>query len=309
MQEQEVTTLNIPALALRGMTVFPKMTATVDVEREISIRALERAMENDLDLFLVAQKEVGVNSPKEEDLYTMGTVATVRQVLRISESAIRILVEGKSRAQMKRLWQTEPYLQVNVELIGETLVHPNSEKLEALLRQTYVNVHDYYELSPRLNEELLGVVADSRDPGYVADYIAQNTMLRHQDKQVILEELRPMVRLQRVNELLAREIDIINFEQEIEGKIRQHVGEVQKDHILREQMQVIRRELGESDEDNELQEYRDKIKAAGLSDEVEEKLLKEVSRLSKQPFGSAEGSVIRNYLDVCLDMPWNVTTK
>ena len=309
MQEQEVTTLNIPALALRGMTVFPKMNATVDVEREISIRALERAMENDLDLFLVAQKEVGVNSPKEEDLYTMGTVATVRQVLRISESAIRILVEGKSRAQMKRLWQTEPYLQVNVELIGETLVHPNSEKLEALLRQTYVNVHDYYELSPRLNEELLGVVADSRDPGYVADYIAQNTMLRHQDKQVILEELRPMVRLQRVNELLAREIDIINFEQEIEGKIRQHVGEVQKDHILREQMQVIRRELGESDEDNELQEYRDKIKAAGLSDEVEEKLLKEVSRLSKQPFGSAEGSVIRNYLDVCLDMPWNVTTK
>ena len=153
------------------------------------------------------------------------------------------------------------------------------------------------------------MVADSRDPGYVADYIAQNTMLRHQDKQVILEELRPMVRLQRVNELLAREIDIINFEQEIEAKVRQHVGEVQKDHILREQMQVIRRELGESDEDNELQEYRDRIQAAGLSEEVEEKLLKEVNRLSKQPFGSAEGSVIRNYLDVCLDMPWNVTTK
>ena len=104
MQEQEMTTLNIPALALRGMTVFPKMTTTVDVEREISIRALERAMENDMDLFLVAQREVGVSQPKEEDLYTMGTVATVRQVLRISESAIRILVEGKSRAQMKRLW-------------------------------------------------------------------------------------------------------------------------------------------------------------------------------------------------------------
>ena len=309
MQQQDVTTMNIPALALRGMTVFPQMTATVDVEREISIRALERAMENDLDLFLVAQKEVGVNLPKEEDLYTMGTVAAIRQVLRISESAIRILVEGKSRAQMKRLWQTEPYLQVNVELIPETTVHPNSEKLEALLRQTYVNVHDYYELAPRMNEELLGVVADSRDPGYLADFIAQNAMLRHQDKQVVLEELRPMVRLQRVNELLTREIDIINFEQEIEGKIRQHVGEVQKDHILREQMQVIRRELGEEDDDNELQDYRDRIKAAKLNEEVEEKLLKEVNRLAKQPFGSAEGSVIRNYLDVCLDMPWNVTTK
>ena len=136
MQHQDVTTMNIPALALRGMTVFPQMTATVDVEREISIRALERAMENDLDLFLVAQKEVGVNLPKEEDLYTMGTVAAIRQVLRISESAIRILVEGKSRAQMKRLWQTEPYLQVNVELIPETTVHPDSEKLQAPLRET-----------------------------------------------------------------------------------------------------------------------------------------------------------------------------
>ena len=307
--EQQTTTMNIPALALRGLTIFPKMLMSIDVEREISIRALERAMEHDEQIFLVTQREIGTDNPGEKDLYTIGTVSVVRQILRISESAVRVLMEGKSRAKIRRLWQTTPYLQANVELIEERKGRHNSDQLEALLRQTFANVHDYYEIAPRSNEDLLNVVADNRDPGYLADYIAQNAMLRHQDKQAILEELRPMMRLRKINELLIREIDIMNLEQEIESKVRQHVGAVQRDHILREQLQVIRRELGEGDEDNEAEEYRQKILALHLESETEEKLLKEVSRLSKQPFGSAEGSVIRNYLDVCLEMPWNVTTK
>ena len=305
----EQTMMNIPVLALRGLTMFPKMLISIDVEREISIRALERAMENDEKIFLVTQKELGTAEPGEKDLYAVGTVSTVRQVLRISETAVRVLMEGNHRARIRRLWQTTPYLQANVELLPARQSRCAKDKLEALLRQTFTNTHDYYEAAPRSNEELLNVVADNRDPGYLADYITQYTALRYQDKQVILEELRPIPRLEKVNELLTREIDIINLEQEIEGKIRQHVGEVQRDHILREQLQVIRRELGEGDEDNEIEEYRQKIQAAQLEQEVEEKLLKELGRLQKQPFGSAEGSVLRNYLDVCLEMPWGVYTK
>ncbi len=307
--EQTQTMMNLPVVALRGLIIFPNMMMSIDVEREISVRALERAMESDEDIFLVTQKEIGTAQPGAEDLYTVGTVSAVRQILRISERAIRVLMEGKSRASLKRLWQTTPYLRANVELISERKSRISEDKLEALLRQTFANVHDYYEISPRSSEDLLSVVADNRDPGYLADYIAQNTVLRHQDKQEILEELRPVPRLQRINELLKRETEILSLEQEIEGKIRQHVGEVQRDHILREQLQVIRRELGETDEDNEAEEYRQKILALHLNEEVEEKLLKEVSRLQKQPFGSAEGSVLRNYLDVCLEMPWNVETK
>ena len=309
MEQTTQTTLNIPALALRGLTIFPKMLMSIDVEREMSIRALERAVENDEEIFLVAQREIGTDLPAEKDLYTMGTVSVVRQVLRISENTIRVLMEGKSRAKIRRLWQNTPYLRANVELIPERKGRHNADRLEALLRQTFANVHDYYELTPRSNEELLNVIADNRDPGYLADYITQNAMFRHQDKQVILEELRPMMRLEKVNELLTREIGIMSLEQEIEGKIRQHVGAVQRDHILREQLQVIRRELGETDEDSEIEDYRQKIQALHLEEEVEEKLMKELGRLSKQPFGSAEASVIRNYLDVCLEMPWNVTTK
>ncbi len=305
----EQTTLNIPVMALRGLTIFPNMLMSLDVEREASIRALERAMENDEEIFLVAQREIGTFLPSEEDLYTIGTVSAIRQILRISERAIRVLMEGKSRAVLKRLWQTTPYLRANVELLPERKPRVSRDRLEALLRQTFSNVQEYCELSPRGGDEILGVAADSRDPGYLADYIAQNTMLRHQDKQLILEELRPIARLEKMNELLRREMDIINLEQELEGKLRQHVGEVQRDHILREQLQVIRRELGESDEDNEIEEYRQKILALRLDKEAEEKLLKELGRLAKQSYTSAEASVLRSYLDICLEMPWNHTTR
>ena len=305
----EQTTLNIPAMALRGLTIFPNMLMSLDVEREASIRALERAMENDEEIFLVAQREIGTFLPSEEDLYAIGTVSAIRQILRISERAIRVLMEGKSRAVLKRLWQTTPYLRAHVELLPERKPRIGRDKLEALLRQTFSNVQEYCELSPRGGDEILGVAADSRDPGYLADYIAQNLMLRHQDKQLILEELRPTARLEKMNELLKREMDIINLEQELERKLRQHVGEVQRDHILREQLQVIRRELGESDEDNEIEEYRQKILALRLEREAEEKLLKELGRLSKQSYSSAEASVLRSYLDICLEVPWNHTTK
>ena len=304
----ETTTMNMPVLALRGLTIFPGCILSFEVERSISIRALERAMEGDQYIFLVAQREIGTFQPGEKDLYSVGTVSVIRQILRISENSVRVMMEGRGRARLRRLWQTEPYLQGNVEPMQEMKTRVSASQLEALLRHTYTNFGEYASMAPRLGEEVAASVMDDRDPGHLADFIAQNIMLRHQDKQSILEEARPVTRLRKVNELLAREVEVLSCEQELEGKIRREMGEVQRDHIIREQIRLLQRELGE-DEDGELNEYRNKILERKLSGEVVEKLLKEVDRLAKQPFSSAEAAVIRNYLDICLDMPWEEETK
>ena len=303
----ENTSVNLPILALRGLTIFPGCILTFDVEREVSIRALERAMESDQRVFLVAQREVGVAQPGESDLYEIGTLSVIRQILRIGDSVVRVIAEGISRAKLMRLWQTEPYLQGNIEPMRELGAHISVFQLEALLRQTYANFGDYIERAGHFDEDIAARVMDENDPGHLADFIAQNITARYQDKQEVLEELRPVNRLHRVNELLARETEVLGYERELEGKIRQHMGEIQRDRIIREQIRMLQHELGE-DEDNELAEYRQKIKERNLGEEIEKKLLKEVDRLAKQPYSSAEASVLRNYLDVCLEMPWGEET-
>ena len=308
MDTIENTTMNIPVLALRGLTIFPGCVLSFDVERDISIRALERAMERDQYIFLVAQREPGTGLPEERDLYAVGTLSLIRQILRIGDASVRVIMEGKSRARLRLLWQTEPYLQGNVEPLREGRTRISEFQLEALLRQTYANFAGYASLAPRLGEEIAAAVTEDRDAGHLADFIAQNISLRYQDKQAILEELRPLTRLRKVNELLAREVEVLSFEHELEGQIRREMGEVQRDHIIREQIRLLQQELGE-DEDTELTEYRMKIDALKLTEEVRTKLLKEVDRLAKQPYSSAEASVIRNYLDTCLEMPWGKETR
>ena len=308
MDMLENTAINMPVLALRGLTIFPGCILSFDVEREISIRALERAMERDQYIFLVAQREIGTGQPGPGDLFPVGTVSVIRQILRVGETSVRVMMEGRSRARLRRLWQTEPYLQGNVEPMAEGRSRISESQLEALLRQTYANFAEYAALAPRLGEEVAAAVMDDRDPGHLADFIAQNIMLRYQDKQAVLEEIRPVPRLRKVNELLAREAEVLSCEHELEGKIRREMGEVQRDHIIREQIRLLQQELGE-DEDTELTEYRMKIDALKLTEEVRTKLLKEVDRLAKQPYSSAEASVIRNYLDTCLEMPWGKETR
>lgn len=308
----EPMTMNIPVLALRGLTVFPHMTLTFDVERLISMTALERAMEGDQEIFLVTQREIGVNTPGEKDLYEVGTVSHISQILRLSATSMRVMVEGRYRAHLRRLWQTEPFLQGNVETLEEEEPSPafqNSPRTEALLRQTWNLFSEYVELAGSVPEEVVSTVMDSRDVGYLADFIAQNIALRHTDKQEILEEMAPFIRLRKLNGFLARECNVLGFEHEMEGKVRDQLARTQRDQILRTQIHVLQNELGEDDGDDEIDTYRQKITALGLDEDSEKHLLKEVNKLSKQPFGSAEGAVIRNYLDVCLEMPWNVYTK
>ena len=304
----EPNTLNIPVLALRGLTVFPHTNLTFDVERRISIKALEVAMETGQEIFLVTQREIGVEKPTEKDLYTMGTVSRVTQILRLGKSSLRVMVEGGRRACLRRLWQTEPYLQGHVELVEENAGVSNTPRTEALLRQTCGLFQDYAQLAGNVAEEVTATVLDSQDPGFLADFIAQNTALRYDDKQAILEELSPLVRLRKLNGFLARERDVLSYERQMEGKVRDELAQQQKEQILRTQIRVLQGELGE-DEDSEIDEYRQKLESLKLEDETRQHLEKEINKLAKQPYVSAEASVIRNYLDVCLELPWGTYTK
>lgn len=239
---------DMPVLALRGLTIFPNMLMHFDVEREISVKALEAAMERNQDIFLVAQREIATESPEQDDLYTVGTISHIRQILRVSENNVRVMIEGKQRARLDHLLQTAPFLLGAVELLEDQKPSARSTLMaEALLRQCYSLFGEYHEAMPRMTAEVLTTVLSSRDPGYLADYIAQNTGLRHQDKQEILEELRPLERLKNLNTILARELEVLSIEQDLEGKVRERLARLQKDYILREQLKVLQEELGEAD--------------------------------------------------------------
>lgn len=311
MAAESYSSVQMPALALRGLTIYPSMLLHFDVGREASIKALDEAMASGQAVFLVTQRDLAVEAPQQDDLYTVGTISTVRQILRLPGGTVRVMVEGQTRGKLQTLVQTLPYLIAQVETLptmeGE---NKNSPRTEALIRHAYELFESYAELAPRMSSEVLVRVLASDDPGYIADYIAQNIVMRAGDKQSILEELRPVRRLERLNQILRRELDILELEQDMQNKVRDHLTRSQRDYYLREQLKVIQGELGEVDGGNasESDEYRAAIVKAKLPKEVEEKLLKEVGRLEKQPFGSSEGTVIRNYLDICLELPWGKKT-
>ena len=303
----ETVTRNLPVLALRGVTAFPGQTVSFDVEREISIYALDNAMESDRRIFAITQKELSTSEPGERDLYAVGTVCHILQIVKTSDTTVRVVVEGESRARLLRLWQTQPFLQGQAELLPEQPAR-STARTEALLRRTYVLFDDYRQLASGLSDDFTAAVLDCRDAGELADLIAQNITLRHQDRQRVLEELHPEKRLRLVNDILTHEVDVLSLESEMEQKVRRRVAQVQRDMILREQVKVLQHELGE-DGDEELEAYAARIDALRLPEEVHNKLLRELERLGKQPYSSAESAVIRNYLDVCLELPWNKTTR
>ena len=300
----------MPAIALRGLTVFPNVMIHFEVARDISIKALEEAMNAGGPVFLVGQQDIGVEQPEQKDLFTVGTVSNVRQILRMPGDNVRVLVEGQSRGRLVQLTRTEPYLEAEVQAIpAEEPGSRATAKQEALMRSTYELFQQYTELAPKVSPDLLIHVLASQDPGYIADYIAQNIAMRNRDKQEILEELRPVRRLEKLYRLLEREVEILSLDAEIQNKARDQISGHQRDYYLREQMKAIQQELGEGEDSDEFEEYRKKIADAQLPDQVREKLTKELNRLTKQPFGSSEATVLRSYLDVCLELPWGKTTK
>ena len=300
----------MPALALRGLTIFPNMMLHFDVGREASIKALDESMTSGQPIFLVAQRDLAVEEPKEADLYRVGTISTVRQILRLPGGNVRVMVEGVSRGRLQCLTQTTPYFTAQVEEIPEETTFRRSARTEALIRQTYELFENYIDLAPKMTPDILLSVLSSEEPGYIADYIAQNLPMRTGDKQAILEELRPVRRLEKLCQNLRREVAILELEHQMQDKVRDQLTRSQRDYVLREQLKVIQQELGEDGQgDSELEEYRQRIAQAKLPQEVADKLTKELGRLEKQPFGSAEATVLRNYLDTVLELPWGKYTK
>ena len=300
----------MPALALRGLTIFPNMMLHFDVGREASIKALDESMTSGQPIFLVAQRDMAVEEPKEADLYRVGTISTVRQILRLPGGNVRVMVEGVSRGRLQCLTQTTPYFTAQVEEIPEETTFRRSARTEALIRQTYELFENYIDLAPKMTPDILLSVLSSEEPGYIADYIAQNLPMRTGDKQAILEELRPVRRLEKLCQNLRREVAILELEHQMQDKVRDQLTRSQRDYVLREQLKVLQQELGEDGQgDSELEEYRQRIAQAKLPQEVADKLTKELGRLEKQPFGSAEATVLRNYLDTVLELPWGKYTK
>jgi ATP-dependent Lon protease len=300
----------IPALALRGVNVFPNMLIHFDVARDASVKALDEAMSSGQPIFLVTQRDMTVERPEQSDLYSIGTIATVRQILRLPDNNVRVMVVGEARGKLIELDSSEPFLMATVEeLVEVPKTRANNSKTEALVRQAYSLLERYTELSDRVTAETYLKVLASDDPAYVADYIAQNLPLRYEDKQIILEELSPRRRLEKLLRILSREVDILEVESDLEAKVHEQMSANQRDYYLREQIKAIQQELGEDGGDDEIAEYREKVENAALPDEVREKLNKEIRHLEKQPYGSSEGAVIRTYLDTCLDIPWLEQTK
>ncbi len=298
----------LPLLPLRGLTVFPFMTLYFDVGREKSIKALEEAMINDQLIFLVAQKDASTDSPAEEDIYNIGTISKVKQLLKLQGDTIRVLVEGISRAEIKNIIQKEPFFVVEVvEGHVEEEFEPN--EVEALKRRLVSVFEDYVKLSGKVSPDTALSVAELDNISQVSDIIANNIPLKVEQKQEILSEFHPLRRIERLLAIISQETEILEIEKDINTKVRKQIDKVQKEYYLREQMKAIQTELGDRDGvAGEVEEYKAKLEKAGLPEEVEKKVLKELDRLLKMPSGSAEGSVIRTYVDWIFDLPWNKST-
>ena len=298
----------MPVLALRGLAVFPEQTVHFDVGRTKSALALEAAMKKDQMLFLVPQKDLLVDDPKLADLYAVGTVVKVKQLLNAPDENLRVLVTGVTRARIVEMRQTEPFLSAVVESIPcpeET----DSPRGKALRREACTLYNTYVELTEHPAQMVQLRMMASNQNGFVADSMAQNSGLDFAEKAKLLLQLNPTRRLEMAVTYLTREIEVLQLESEIQDKTRSAIDQNQRDYYLREQMRVIRDELGEGEDDEDFDEDIAKIKSLHLKEEYEKKLLKDVQKLRKQPFGSSEASVLRSYLDTVLDLPWNKTSK
>ena len=298
----------MPILALRGLAVFPEQTVHFDIGRTKSALALEAAMKENQILLLIPQKDILVDDPKLADFYSIGTVVKVKQILRAPEENMRVLVTGISRARITELYQSEPYFSGMVESVTES-DDSDSLRARALRREANTLYAEYLDLSEHPAQLVQLQMLASNQNGFVADSIAQNSGIDFADKAKLLCQLNAFRRLEMAVRLLRQELEMLQLESDIQEKTRAQLDQNQRDYYLREQMKAIREELGEEDEAQELEEDLRRIKALHLKEEYEKKLIKDAEKLKKQPFGSAEASVLRNYLDTVLDLPWNKKSK
>ncbi len=300
---------NLPVLPLRGLVVFPKTLLHFDVGRKKSQIAISAAMKNNQEIFLVAQKNPAVKDPVDSDLFEMGVVCRIVQVIKQTDDTTRIIVEGLYRARAER------YYEFNKCLFSETISYkdydePTTSRDIALVRQLKSVFQEYASFTPNLASDVLFRVATCNEGGELADFIAGNILPDYEDKQLLLDTLDKTSRMETLLDIMHQEVYILEIEEQIEREAKERIDKTQREYFLREQKYIIESELGETDTpSSESEQFIEKIKALKLPEESEEVLLKECKRMSKMPFGSQEASVIHTYLDTVLDLPWNVSTR
>ena len=297
--------VSIPLLPLRDILVFPATVVPLFVGREKSIQALEQAMAGNKEILLAAQKKAKTNDPDQEDIFEVGTISTIRQLLRLPDGTVKVLVEGQHRARIVEYLQTEEFFLVNAKVLEEDDVL--SVENEALVRTVKMAFDNYVRLNKRIPPEMLLSVASIEGESKLADtLVAHLTNLKLADKQRLLEETNPRARLEELYGFIQSEIEIMRVEKKIRARVKRQMEKTQKEYYLNEQMQAIQKELGERDDGRaEIQEIEDQIKEKNLTDEAREKLSKEVRKLKMMSPMSAEATVVRNYLDTVLSLPWN----
>lgn len=305
--------LELPIIPLRGIVVFPKMVLHFDVGRKKSIKALQKAMDDDQKVFLVCQKDASVDEPNIDDMYDVGVICTIRQMMRIPGSEnMRVVVEGDERATLYSFTSVKPYIGGLVEIAGDnnSNLEISEDEDKAYQRIIKREFERYASLMPKISNEVIAKVISIKNSGELADFVCSNTFLDYYEKQDVLSALDPSERICQLVVYLKKENNALEIESEIQEKVQNEIDKSQREYYLREEMKVISEALGESDNPlEEAEEYKSKVSALKCSDDIKEKLLKECDKLAKMPSGSHEGTVERNYLDKCLEIPFGKYTK
>ena len=297
---------SLPMVALRGMTIMPEMVVHFDVSRERSIAAIQQAMVEEQEIFLVAQKSIETENPGQDDVYEIGTVASVKQLIKLSKKVVRVLVEGKNRAVLKKIEETDPYLRAEVEVLEEQeITIPDDLNAEAMMRGLKEIITEYAAKNGKISKESVAEFLDITDLKRLVNEVAANIPLKYKDQQELLEELDFWSRYEKLSLKLVNEMQIMEIKEELQRKVKNKVDKHQKEYLLREQLKVIREELGEDTTFSDADEFEEACSKLDAPEEVKEKLHKEIGRFKNTIGSQAENGVIRTYIETILEMPWN----
>ena len=310
MDDEDSKLTTLPMIPLRGLAIFPNMVLHFDIGREKSINALEKAMILNKHIFLATQKDENTDLPTPTDFYHIGTVAKIKQMLKLPGDNIRVLVEGIARAEIKDIIFEVPYFRCAVNTIPDVEPDADDPTIQALIRIAINSFDEYMELKPNGQRDLLPTIMSIKEPGRLADMIASHIEIKIEDKQAILEAFDVKKRLELINDILAREIEILNIEQDINFKVKSQIDKNQREYYLREQMRAIQDELGmDEDVESEMDDWFKQLKKLKLSEKTNDKIEKEIKRFGKMMPSSAEASVSRTYIETILALPWNKASK
>lgn len=302
--------MELPMIPLRGLSVFPNMVLHFDIGREKSINALEKAMVMNQHIFLASQKDDNTDLPTPDDFYHIGTVGKIKQMLKLPGDSIRVLVEGVCRGEIEEVMFEVPYFKCRIRKIEEPVYPADDAEAEALMRTVLSNFDEYININRNLAPEIFATVVTIEDPCRMADMIASHLEIKLEDKQILLETLDPKERLEKLNSILTKEIEILNIEQDISSKVKSQINKNQREYYLREQMRAIQEELGVAEDvEDEVAGFMEKLDSLELEEKTRDKVEKEINRFSKMQPSSAEANVSRNYIETILSLPWNTESE